>query len=406
VKLLKELHCVHEGINITATVSKKLLGAITGHFLIDLYTPVLPIILPFLISTMGLSYFLAGLIVTAFNVVSSVTQPFVGLYSDKTGWRASVPMCVSIGSLGICLTTFTSNYLLLLMLVMGAAVGHALFHPSAMDLVYRLSPPAKRGMYNSIFTTSGSISYSIGPFIAGSLIEFAGLPSVVWMVIPGILGAAWIYRNDLRYMDEKVFEKQAKTVINQSVDRKKFWLTPAGLVVIICSLRAWAYVGLITYLPALLTLEYQEFDTVTTSLIVTIMLFFGVGGQIAGGYFSDRFGRKLMLVLGLLCAVPLFALIFLADGWLMYFGIMMYSFFACFCYVTSVTMTQELLPGNVAFASGLILGLCMGVGGIGAAVIGWAADMMGSLSDALFLLIIPTILCPILALFVRYPERN
>ncbi len=211
-------------------------------------------------------------------------------------------------------------------------------------------------------------------------------------------------------MDEKVFEKQAKTVINQSVDRKKFWLTPAGgLVVIICSLRAWAYVGgLITYLPALLTLEYQEFDTVTTSLIVTIMLFFGVGGQIAGGYFSDRFGRKLMLVLGLLCAVPLFALIFLADGWLMYFGIMMYSFFACFCYVTSVTMTQELLPGNVAFASGLILGgLCMGVGGIGAAVIGWAADMMGgSLSDALFLLIIPTILCPILALFVRYPERN
>lgn len=107
------------------------------------------------------------------------------------------------------------------MLVMGAAVGHALFHPSAMDLVYRLSPPTKRGIYTSIFTTSGSISYSIGPFIAGSLIEFAGLPSVVWMVIPGILGATWIYRNDLRYMDEKVFEKSAKKVISQPVERKK-----------------------------------------------------------------------------------------------------------------------------------------------------------------------------------------
>ncbi|WP_048142554.1 MFS transporter [Methanosarcina sp. 2.H.T.1A.6] len=395
-----------EGITITATVSKKLAGAITGHFLIDLYTPILPIILPLLIDTMGLSYFLAGLIVTAFNVVSSVTQPFVGLYSDKTGWRASVPLCVSIGSLGICLTVFTNNYLLLLMMVMGAAIGHALFHPSAMDLVYRLSPPAKRGMYNSIFTTSGSISYSIGPFIAGVLIEFAGLSSVVWMVIPGIIGAAWIYRNDLRYLDEKVFEKPAKTVISHPLERKKFWWIPAGLVVIICSLRAWAYVGLITYLPTLLTLESQDFDTVTTSLIVTIMLFFGVGGQIAGGYFSDRFGRKLMLVLGLLFAVPLFALIFLADGWLMYFGIMMYSFFACFCYVTSVTMTQELLPGNVAFASGLILGLCMGVGGVGVAVIGLAADVMGSLFDAMFLLIIPTTLCPILAMFVRYPVGN
>lgn len=404
--IYQKLQYFQEGITITENVNKKLTGAITGHFLIDLYTPILPIILPLLIDTMGLSYFLAGLIVTAFNVVSSVTQPFVGLYSDKTGWRASVPLCVLIGSLGICLTVFTKSYLVLLMMVMGAAIGHALFHPSAMDLVYRLSSPAKRGMYNSIFTTSGSISYSLGPFIAGILIKFAGLPSIIWMVIPGIIGAAWIYRNDIQYLDEEVFEKPAKTVKSQSAEKKKFWWIPAGLVVVICSLRAWAYVGLITYLPTLLTLEHREFDTVTTSLIVTIMLFFGVAGQIAGGYLSDRYGRKLMLVLGLLCAVPLFALIFLADGWLMYFGIMMYSFFACFCYVTSVTMTQELLPGNIAFASGLILGLCMGIGGVGAAIIGWAADIMGSLSDAMFLLIIPTILCPILALFVRYPAEN
>lgn len=69
-------------------------------------------------------------------------------------------------------------------------------------------------------------------------------------------------------------------------------------------------------------------------------------------------------------------------------------------------MTQELLPGNVAFASGLILGLYMGIGRVGAAIIGWAADIIGSLSDAMFLLIIPTMLCPILALFVRHPVRN
>lgn len=84
----------------------------------------------------------------------------------------------------------------------------------------------------------------------------------------------------------------------------------------------------------------------------------------------------------------------------------MYSFFACFCYVTSVTMTQELLPGNVAFASGLILGFCMGIRGVGATIIGWAADIVESLLDAMFLLIIPTILCPILALLVRYPAGN
>ena len=90
----------------------------------------------------------------------------------------------------------------------------------------------------------------------------------------------------------------------------------------------------------------------------------------------------------------------------MYVGIMMYSFFACFCYVTSVTMTQELLPGQVGFASGLTLGLSAGVGGAGVALIGYAADIMNSLPDAMFLLIVPVIICPILAIFVKYPNEK
>ncbi|HJJ39587.1 MAG TPA: MFS transporter, partial [Methanocorpusculum sp.] len=72
------------------TKNNALISAIAGHFIIDLYTPILPIILPFLIEGMGISYFLAGLVVTVFNVVSSITQPFVGIWSDKTGKTANV----------------------------------------------------------------------------------------------------------------------------------------------------------------------------------------------------------------------------------------------------------------------------------------------------------------------------
>lgn len=76
--------------------NQKIRGVICGHFLIDIYTPVLSLILPLLIAQMNLSYFLAGLIVTVFNVTSSVSQPFIGLYGDKTGWRASVPLCLVV----------------------------------------------------------------------------------------------------------------------------------------------------------------------------------------------------------------------------------------------------------------------------------------------------------------------
>ena len=374
--------------------SSPLTGAVAGHFLIDLYTPILPIILPLLMETMDLSYFLAGLVVTVFNVVSSITQPLVGIWSDKTGKRADVAFCVLLGAVGISLSALANNYLILLMLVTGAAIGHALFHPSAMDLVYRVSPPAKLGKYNSVFTTAGSISYAFGPLIAGALIAFGGLPAVCWMVLPGIIGAAWIFRLTRRMPETAASAKVQKTSLIAGS------ASAAALVVMVCALRAIGYMGVITYLPTLLT-ESVGLSTLLSSLVVTIMLFFGVAGQLAGGRLSDKYGRKRMLVAGLVLAIPCFLLIF-AGGFLMYAGIMSYAFFASFCYVTSVTMTQELLPGKTGLASGLTLGFTMGLGGFGAAAVGLAADITGNLVFALSLLVIPIILAPVLALFVRY----
>ena len=374
--------------------SSPLTGAVAGHFLIDLYTPILPIILPLLMETMDLSYFLAGLVVTVFNVVSSITQPLVGIWSDKTGKRADVAFCVLLGAVGISLSALANNYLILLMLVTGAAIGHALFHPSAMDLVYRVSPPAKLGKYNSVFTTAGSISYAFGPLVAGALIAFGGLPAVCWMVLPGIIGAAWIFRLTRRMPETSASSKVQKTSLIAGS------ASAAALVVMVCALRAIGYMGVITYLPTLLT-ESVGLSTLLSSLVVTIMLFFGVAGQLAGGRLSDKYGRKRMLVAGLVLAIPCFLLIF-AGGFLMYAGIMSYAFFASFCYVTSVTMTQELLPGKTGLASGLTLGFTMGLGGFGAAAVGLAADITGNLVFALSLLVIPIILAPVLALFVRY----
>ncbi len=374
--------------------SSPLTGAVAGHFLIDLYTPILPIILPLLMETMDLSYLLAGLVVTVFNVVSSITQPLVGIWSDKTGKRADVAFCVLLGAVGISLSALANNYLILLMLVTGAAIGHALFHPSAMDLVYRVSPPAKLGKYNSVFTTAGSISYAFGPLVAGALIAFGGLPAVCWMVLPGIIGAAWIFRLTRRMPETAASAKVQKTSLIAGS------ASAAALVVTVCALRAIGYMGVITYLPTLLT-ESAGLSTLLSSLVVTIMLFFGVAGQLAGGRLSDKYGRKRMLVAGLVLAIPCFLLIF-AGGFLMYAGIMSYAFFASFCYVTSVTMTQELLPGKTGLASGLTLGFTMGLGGFGAAAVGLAADITGNLVFALSLLVIPIILAPVLALFVRY----
>ena len=52
--------------------------------------PVLPAILPLLISENGYSYLTAGLLVTAYNLTSSFTQPLVGWLSDTKGFSVRI----------------------------------------------------------------------------------------------------------------------------------------------------------------------------------------------------------------------------------------------------------------------------------------------------------------------------
>ncbi|HJJ28463.1 MAG TPA: MFS transporter [Methanocorpusculum sp.] len=380
--------------------SSPLTSAVIGHFIIDLYSPILPVILPLLITSMDLSYFLAGLVVTVFNVVSSIFQPLVGIWSDKTGKHASIALCILLGAVGISFAAVAGNYLILVCLVAGAALGHAFFHTSGMDLVYKNSPPAKIGLYNSIFTTAGSLSYALSPLLVGALIAFAGLPSVAWLSVIGFVAAGWIWMRTKK-SGAPGTSLPKKTARPSQIEGNK---TAAALVVIVCALRAVGYIGIITYLPTLLLQTQEGMTTLLASVVVTVMLISGVAGQLTGGWAGDKIGRKLMLVIGLSASIPSYLLIFAGNTVLMYLGLMVYAFFASCCYVTSVTMTQELLPGKTGLASGLTLGFTLGLGGLAASGVGLIADATGDLSGAMFLLIIPIILAPVIALFIRYKK--
>ena len=60
-------------------------GLAAAHMVTDIYMPVLPAILPLLILNNGYSYLAAGLLVTAYNITSSFTQPVLGWLSDTKG---------------------------------------------------------------------------------------------------------------------------------------------------------------------------------------------------------------------------------------------------------------------------------------------------------------------------------
>ena len=68
--------------------------------------------------------------------------------------------------------------------------------------------------------------------------------------------------------------------------------------------------------------------------------------------------------------------------------VILFGFFIWSTFAVAVAMSHELLPGNVGLASGMMLGLAIGFGGLGVAVNGIIADHY-SLAAALGTIPIP-----------------
>ena len=148
--------------------------------------PVLPAILPLLIATNGYSYLAAGLLVTAYNVTSSFTQPLVGWLSDTKGFSVSISISLFVSAVFVALMGIAPSYYLIMLFAIIAALGHACFHPTALSLVNRLCVQENRGRITSYFVVGGNLGYAIGPVLAGALVFWLGLPGLLLLIFPAL----------------------------------------------------------------------------------------------------------------------------------------------------------------------------------------------------------------------------
>jgi FSR family fosmidomycin resistance protein-like MFS transporter len=361
--------------------------------------PVLPAILPLLIATNGYSYLAAGLLVTAYNVTSSFTQPVIGWLSDKKGFSISVSVSLFISAVFVSLMGIAHNYYLIMAFAILAALGHACFHPTALSLVSSLCSPENRGRITALFVVGGNVGYAIGPVLAGLLVWGLGLPGLLFLIIPAvcmvfllrILLPGGLGRGRRNEPDEPTAgaEKPAS-------------FRPFAILLSVSILRAWAIFAAITYFP--MYLVTQGYDLVAATAIITLMLFCGVVGQFFGGHISDRIGRKEFMVIGLIGAVPACWLFFATTGIVSIIAVLLFGFFLWSTFAVAVAMGHELMPGNIGLASGMMLGVAIGFGGLGVAVNGLLADQF-SLGAALSTIPVPIIGAIILMLLVPYPWK-
>uniref|UniRef100_UPI002617EB03 MFS transporter n=1 Tax=uncultured Methanofollis sp. TaxID=262500 RepID=UPI002617EB03 len=302
---------------------KSVLSLSYGHLVIDIYSPVIPAILPLLIATHGWSYFLAGLLIAAFNITSSLLQPAVGYLSDRRGF--SLPFAVPFLIASLCIGAFglIGNYPLLLICAALAAFGSATFHPLALSAVNRVSRKENRGRLTSIFVIGGNIGFALGPVLAGLAVSALGLPGILVLAVIGVVTALL---SPLIFPREDMGREDTGHASRTGVCEAPVSCRPIALIVAVGALRSWVIYAAIAYLPTYFHVHLGA-DLVTANALVSLMLVAGVAGQYVGGVLSDTYGRKEWTVFGLAASVPFFVLFLVATGPLSYAALLIFSFF-------------------------------------------------------------------------------
>jgi MFS family permease len=269
-----------------------------AHFAHHVTNSLLSALLPFIRSAFGLSYADAGFAVSAYTIASGVTNAPLGLLADRIGARRVIVWgLVLIGLSSVAIGLSTEYWQLLAFLaVMGIASGT--YHAPASALIAEMFS-SRRGVAMGTHTTAGHLSFFAAPLLAGILatagtwrtpyIAFAIAPIacavLLWRVAP--MGARSTGRHSWLATGSDI----------AAVARRIGALVSLSIVFQVALSAAMAFLS--TYL-----VDARGMSPGIAAALFGVPQLAGLIGAPLAGTLSDRFGRRIVLLLGLALMGP------------------------------------------------------------------------------------------------------
>ena len=354
----------------------KVIGACAlAHLINDLIQAVLPSIYPMLKDSYGLTFTQVGLITLTFQLTASLLQPWVGYYTDRHPKPYLLPMGMICTLIGILMMSQVGSFPLILLAAGLIGIGSSTFHPEA-SRVARLASGGRFGLAQSTFQVGGNAGSAFGPLLAAAIIIPFGQGNVAWFGLFAVFALLVLYRISRWYANHlslfKLKQGQAATH-GLSKGRVLSALVVLGLLVF----SKYFYMSSLTSYFTFYLIE--KFDLSVASSQLHLFLFLGAvaAGTFFGGPIGDKIGRKAVIWFSILGVAPFTLLLPHVDlFWTSVLSVVI-GFILASAFSAIVVYAQELVPGNVGMIAGVFFGLMFGFGGIGAALLGFLADIHG-----------------------------
>jgi FSR family fosmidomycin resistance protein-like MFS transporter len=310
-------------------------------------------------------------------MTSSSIQPLFGYLSDKMEMRWVLPVSIILTCVGFSFLGLAPSFVVLLILVIINGLGIAVFHPEGTKVMhYFTGSRMATGM--SFFQVGGNLGMALGPLFITYAIALAGLSGTLFYLLLGVpmLSILLVFSKELTFPVGSGKSDLGKKMEGSAPEFENKGWGAMSLLVFAVSMRSWAHMGLITFVP-FYYIHFLNGDAITAGRLVFVFLMGGAVGTLIGAAIADKIGHKHYFCLSMILSVPLLFLFLQVGGIWVFIILFLVGFLLISSFSVTIVMGQMILKNRLGMASGLTMGFVIGMGGIGAGLLGIVADSRG-----------------------------
>jgi FSR family fosmidomycin resistance protein-like MFS transporter len=352
-----------------AIKNRALMTLALGHFTVDMYSGMIPILYPLFTDKFDLSLSRVGFISLAYSGASSLSQPFFGFLADKRGTRF-IGLALMWTAMTYSFFGFAPTFESLLILAAFSGLGSGLYHPLGALNARAVIDERYRNISMSLYVTGGTLGVASGPLVGALLTHFFGLHGTALMIVPGG-SIAIVMLVQMKTISQRVVRHAKSTVSSHETIPYR----TLAIVIAMMALRSWTISGLQNYVPSWYKdLGYSSFfygALVTTLLLSTAL------GTVGSGSLADKYGRRFPIIVSAILSVPTILIFAQYPGNSAFVWIALIGFLAASTMPLLLVIAQELMTGRAGLATGLVLGLGFATSAVGVPITGAIADHWG-----------------------------